>query len=566
MVALFIVIASALMFLVIDVSRVYLAQQQLQDAVNAAAAAAGQQMPNDYAAYTRAVAFSGLPGDKNALFGYDVTNPTTGLTVTFECLSNGPSYTAGTASANPTCPADTSTQDTTPSPETLCNPAGSATPLPSQPSAQTTCNAVVVSEKATVKSIFGGLFFPSWNVSATAIGAAPGVKSVPVHAFVILDNTGSMSDPCINTAAPTVSLVPGIPVTYTGTGTHKTQIAPTKLDCAKYGVQALLQTLEPCALSNATPTCGATTANSGSEGANVSNPQGEVGLLVIPALTTGAENNAATPTAPSTTPPIGSPLSYELDCSDTQSFSTIYPSYTTPTSSNPVPSTDEYSGYEAVGLSSDYRTSNASTTLNPASAVVQAVDWVGSGCPATWPTSAANDSNDYYGLKDIGGQGSYLAGAITEAQYLLEQNAQSGVKNAIIIESDGDLNDPTNEPYCASSNPRNCSNGGTPNGFQISPTNDTNPCEDAVNAATQAKSVASTDTLIFSIEYDSSSESCDTGDSLTPDQTMQDIATTNTTPYYYDDPNPGDLTLPFQEVADSLGESRLIPNCAQQAC
>src|ERR1700678_519871 len=83
LVALFIVIAAALMFLVIDVSRVYLAQQQLQDAVNAAAAAAGQQMPNDYTAYSQAVAYSGLPGEKNALFGYDVTNPTTGLTVTF---------------------------------------------------------------------------------------------------------------------------------------------------------------------------------------------------------------------------------------------------------------------------------------------------------------------------------------------------------------------------------------------------------------------------------------------------------------------------------------------------
>jgi hypothetical protein len=543
-VALFIVVFAALMFLVIDIGRVYIAQQQLQNAVNAAAAAAGQQMPNDSAAYTQAVDYSGLPGERNALFGYDVTNPSTGLTVTFECLSHGPGYTAGTNGANPNCPSDTSTQDTS----SLCHPTGAASPLPAR---QTTCNAVVVSEKATVKSIFGGLLFPSWNVSATAIAAAPGVKSVPVHAFVILDNTNSMADPCINSADPSVSLVPGIPVTDS-TGRNPQQLSPTKLDCAKYGVQALLQTLEPCTLQGSLPpttSCGATTANTDSQGANVANPEGEVGLLVIPALTTSASNNPLNPAAP--TAPNGIPLPDELDCSATQSFNDIYPDYTTPTPTNPVPTADEYSGYEAVGLSSDYRTSDASTTLNSSSAVVQAVNWVGSGCPATWPTSAANDSNDYYGLKDIGGHHSFLAGAITEAEYLLEQNAQPGVKNAIIIESDGDLNDPDNE-----------------SGFKISPTNDSNPCEDAVNAATQAKSVTSTDTLIFSIEYDSSSENCDTGDSLTPDQTMQDMATTSAAPYYYDDPDPGDLTLPFTEVADSLGETRLLANCtnAPPAC
>jgi len=501
-------------------------------------------MPNDSSAYTQAVNYSGLPGKRNALFGYDVSNPTSGLTVTFECLSHGPGYTAGTGTANPTCPADTSTSDTT-----QCNPTGAAPSQPAPPvvaKTQTTCNAVVVSEKATVKSIFGGLFFPSFNISATAIAAAPGVKSVPVHAFVILDNTNSMADPCINSAAPSVSLVPGIPVTDSS-GRNPTQLSPTKLDCAKYGVQALLQTLEPCVLQGSLPpstSCGAATANTSSQGANVANPEGEVGLLVIPALTTSASNNPLNPAAP--TAPNGNPLPDELDCSASQSFNDIYPDYTTPTASNPVPTADEYSGYEAVGLSSDYRTSDGSTTLNPSSAVVQAVDWVGSGCPSAWPTSAANDSNDYYGLKDIGGHHSFLAGAITEAQYLLEQSAQPGVKNAIIIESDGDLNDPDNE-----------------SGFKISPTNDTNPCEDAVNAANQAKSVASTNTLIFSIEYDSSSENCDTGDSLSPDQTMQDMATTGAAPYYYDDPDPGDLTLPFTEVADSLGETRLIPSCTQ---
>ncbi len=56
---------------------------------------------------------------------------------------------------------------------------------------------------------------------------------------------------------------------------------------------------------------------------------------------------------------------------------------------------------------------------------------------------------DYYGIKDIGGQGSYLAGAITEAQYMLATTADAHdrgttypVTNAIVILSDGELNDP----------------------------------------------------------------------------------------------------------------------------
>ena len=89
-----------------------------------------------------------------------------------------------------------------------------------------------------------------------------------------------------------------------------------------------------------------------------------------------------------------------------------------------------------MGLSSDYRPSVANTTLNATTSnLVESVDW-GQCSGGTYP------GGNYYGLKDIGGQGSYLAGAITEAQYQLQQNARAGATNAIVILSDGEMTNP----------------------------------------------------------------------------------------------------------------------------
>ena len=65
----------------------------------------------------------------------------------------------------------------------------------------------------------------------------------------------------------------------------------------------------------------------------------------------------------------------------------------------------------------------------------------------TWTVSYTGPAGqypggDYYGLKVIGGQGSYLAGAIAHAQYALDHSGRPGVTNAIIVLSDGALNSP----------------------------------------------------------------------------------------------------------------------------
>jgi hypothetical protein len=457
--------------LVFDMGRVYVAQQQLKSAVNSAVLAAGPNLPNANSAYNAAVLYSGASGEKNALNGYGVTAGAP--SVTFECVSHAPNYSSGT------CPTDTSNKN--------CQPTGAQAP---QPAGATTCNAIHITETSTVQMGLAGLFLPSFTISASATAAARGGQVHPLNVEVILDNTGSMNSGCSAT-------VPGIG-------------SPDRLDCAKAGVRALLQALWPCNSSLAS--CGAATANSGGQlGANVAAPVDEVGLMVFPAITGN--------------PPSATILNKEVDCNSGSSFSTIYPTYTPYTYPAAIPAGDKYLGYQAVGLSSDYRPSVANTTLSSTTSnVVEGVDW-GQCAGGAYP------GGDYYGLKRIGGQGSYLAGAITEAQNLLNVNARPGTTNAIIVLSDGQLNKPS--------------------GFT-----DNNPCHSAISAATQANAAG---TSVYSIAYGADGTACPDAAGITALQTMQDIASNSQT--FYNQPTGGDLTAAFQQVATDLTDSRLIPDC-----
>ena len=230
-------------------------------------------------------------------------------------------------------------------------------------------------------------------------------------------------------------------------------------------------------------------------------------------------------------------MTKEIDCNSGSSFTTTYPTWTPYTynsgsSDGGIPSSDVYSGYQAVGLSSDYRPSATNTTLNATTSnIVESVDW-GQCASGNYP------GGDYYGLKDIGGQGSYLAGAITEAQHLLDVNARTGVTNAIVVLSDGELNQPKTFT-------------------------DNDPCHSAINAAAQAKAAG---TVIYTIAYGSSGNCPDTGYSYTALQTMQDIASSSQT--FYNQPTTGDLTAAFSQVGAALADPRLIPDCtsAPPAC
>ncbi|MGH3609521.1 MAG: pilus assembly protein TadG-related protein [Pseudonocardiaceae bacterium] len=469
------VVLIGLAALVFDIGRVYIAQQQLQNAVDAAALVAGQNLPNATSSYGAAVSYSGAAGEKNALGGYGVTSSSPN--VTFECLSHAPNYTPG---ATPTCPTDTSSAN--------CHPAGAQA---TQPSGATTCNAVKVTEAATVTTTLASLFLPSFTVTASSTAAARGGSSHPLNVEVILDNTGSMSSGCSGSVTGVSS--------------------PERIDCAKAGVRALLQALWPCTSSLAS--CGAATQNSGGQlGANVGAPVDEVGTMVFPAITGN--------------PPAGTTLNKEVDCNQGSTFGTTYPTWTPYTYPAAIPAGDQYLGYQAVGLSSDYRSSVADTTLSATTSnLVESVDW--GRCPGgTYP------GGDYYGLKDIGGQGSYLAGAITEAQHLLDVNARAGATNAIIVLSDGQLNKPRTFT-------------------------DNSPCHSAISAATQAKAAG---TAIYSIAYGSDGTACPDSTRITDLRTMTAIASSSQT--FYNQPSAGGLTQAFQQAATDLTNSRLIPDCS----
>jgi Flp pilus assembly protein TadG len=471
---------------VFDFGRVYVAQQDLQTAVDAAALVAGQNLPNATSSYSSAVAYGGGASAYNAVGGYAVTS--SAPNVTFECISSAPNYTSG---ATAPCPTDTSSVN--------CRPTGAQ---PTQPSGATTCNAVKVTETAAVKMTLAGLFLPTINVTASSTAAARGGSSHPLNVEIILDNTQSISDSCS--------------ATVTGIS------SPDRLDCAKAGVRALLQALWPC--SSTVAACGAATANSGGQlGANVVAPVDKVGMLVFPAITGN--------------PPSTASLGQEVDCNASSTLTVTYPTYTpyTYNSGQPdggIPSSDDYLGYQAVGLSSDYRPSVANTTLNWAgsspSNLVQSVDW--GQCPG----SAYPGTGDKYGLDVIGGQGSYLAGAITEAQHLLNLNPRAGATNAIIVLSDGQLN--------------------APKTFT-----DAKPCTSAINAAAQATAAG---TVVYSIAYGADSTACPdkSPNAHTALQTMQLIASNPET--FFNQPAAGDLTQAFQQVATDLTNSRLLPDCA----
>jgi hypothetical protein len=498
MTALLMIVLVGFAGMVIDVGRVYVAQRQLQNAVDATALSIAQNMPDDYAGYNTYPSYDGVSPSKNALLGYKVTAEVP--TITFICSSDAPGYEPG---ANPpttaTCPADVSTQDA----ETLCQPGDSLPPTP----AGVGCNAVTVSEKATVQTTLVGAFaallhysFPQFTLSASATASAPQTaQPKELNVEVILDTTPSMGP----LGGPCMSTVTGIDLPH----------VPYGIDCAKAGVRALLAGLAPCD----GPCAGDNPNQNGELGANVSNPLDEVGLMTYPALANVADRTD------------------ELNCTEDLGHNPMKPDVEYPTP-YPPPNQPQL-GYDIVGLSSDYRTSDDPTApLNPDSDLVKSVWW--SQCPPGTP-NGVYPGGDYYGLEDTGQQTTYLAGAIAEAQYQLTQNARPNTTNVIIVLSDGQLNHV------------NFANNG----------NDDTPCASAQAAAEAAKQQ---DTLIYSIAYDSHMNCTDTSGAFQQQpglSLMRAIASPNTTTdtYFFDQPQGGDLTTIFGQIAQELAiKTRLI--------
>ncbi len=214
---------------------------------------------------------------------------------------------------------------------------------------------------------------------------------------------------------------------------------------------------------------------------------------------------------------------------------------TTAAYATPFPST---STYQIVNFSSDYRTSDTATSLNTSSHLGGAV--VGaSGTPC---------------MKAIGGYGTYYAQVIYAAQAALvaEQTSFPTAKNVLIILSDGDAN---------------ATSAHMPGASTTSTTymSTKQQCHQAITAAQAA---ATAGTLVYTVAYGATSSGCatDTNPTITPCQTMEQMASSSA--FFYSDyvatggssscvsaSQPAtSLNQIFQTIAGDLTVARLIPN------
>jgi Flp pilus assembly protein TadG len=339
-------------------------------------------------------------------------------------------------------------------------------------------NAVQVKQQVTVPMYFMSVLGQrSMTITATSTAAMRGASFTPYNVAIIVDTTVSMSD-----------------------RDSDSNCSNTRLYCALQGVQVLLSNLSPCG-SSAT-TCGTVTSG------NVASPVDKVSLYTFPGVTTSSVTN-------------------DYDCSG----GVTTQAYTYPTLPN----------YQIVPLSSDYRSSDTSSSLATTSHLVSAADGK-PGCS---------------GMQNPGGYGTYYAGVIYAAQAMLVANAATGVQNVIIMLSDGDASASTSQMTS------NNNNGTYPSVKQ--------QCHQAVTAAAAA---AAAGTHVYSVAYGAASSGCDTdtNPSITPCQTMQQIA--SAPQYFFSDytasANNGqcisasqpttNLNQIFTQIAGDFTVSRLIPN------
>jgi Flp pilus assembly protein TadG len=323
--------------LVIDIGRVYVAQRQLQQSVDAAALAASQDLPDSASALVSATAYSAAPGNKNAPPGITANQPV----VTFRCLT----------SLGITCNTDAG----------QCNAAHG---LPNG------CNAVKVTESARVNTTFLNVlgFTAFTSVSATSTSVMHGGTPHALDVAIVLDTTASMNSACLDANGAAYN-VAGI-----SSGNS------TKIDCAKEGVRTLIRALWPC--SPSLTSCGSAT------------PLDEVGLYAFPALNSpGALTHDSTGSRTNVGLESGCPGSLSSKPSWYLPTGTSFPGWYLKSSDIGYTNAN---GYQLTWLSNDFRASDTASSLNVSSPLVDSVSWA--TCPGgNWPGNEYYGANSMGG-------------------------------------------------------------------------------------------------------------------------------------------------------------------------
>lgn len=213
--------------------------------------------------------------------------------------------------------------------------------------------------------------------------------------------------------------------------------------------------------------------------------------------------------------------------------------YVCPTSNPSTTSYNNSPAYQIIPFSSDYRTSDTATSLNSSSDLV-----------------IASGGGNCKGVAAPGGQGTFYAGVIDAAQASLVANARPNTKSVMVILSDGD----------ASASKSQMTNANSPYAY-------TQECHQAV---TSAQNAAAAGTIVYTVAYGAESSGCstDTNPTITPCQTMQQMASSSQN-FFSDYTASGgsnscvsaarpasNLNEIFKEIGQSLTVARLIPNNA----
>jgi hypothetical protein len=411
-------------------------------------------------------------------------------------------------------------------------------------------NALQVQAQAVVPMYFASLFgINTMTVTATSTAASRGGAATPYNVAIVVDTTLSMLYPDADCGS-------------------------TEIACAMNGVQVLLKNLTPCAASLAKCTIANGVAASAVD---------RVALFTFPNVSSSTAARDITCTAPVPTPTPqngywsmvngGATINYVMPMSTSgstpvtpwssspaamaYSFPAVGASSYVPSQSDlaTYPMTLSTATYQLTPFLSDYRTSNAATTLNPNSTLVKAAGGV-IGCGSM---TAPNYDGVY---------GTYYAGVIYAAQSALVavKAANPGTENVLIILSDGNATAPQINGNNTVMGPPATSSGQYPSWV--------GECGQAVVAAKYATSQG---TLVYAVAYGSEPAGCLSDQSggsypnISPCDTMADMATASQ--YFYSDYHQSgsgsvcvagqpvtSLNEIFTAISADLTTARLIPN------
>ncbi len=328
--------------------------------------------------------------------------------------------------------------------------------------------------------------------------ATTGGKPIQLNVAIVLDSTASMGS------------------ADTACGKNV-----TKEECALTGVQTLLSGLMPCA-----------------QGSSPCSAYDSVALFTFPNVQASSVGNDTT-------------------CSGTMKSSNIIP-YTAPT----VPTTSTNSWTAPTGSTGTYEltTNSNGNGTNGFLYNYSSNNQVGGSLNTSSQLGMATGGGSCNGIQPIGGQGTYLSGAIYAAQTALSaQSYNTTTQNVMIILSDGDQNAKSSQTNFGSTKSFSYKDS---TGYTSTYPSTTDQCHQSIAAANYAKTLGTT---VYTIGYAASTTGTCTTDTKSPITACDELKAMASVPgdfYGYGGSCSSGLGLAniFGDIQYQLAKARLVPN------